>query len=206
MRSLRFPVHWDGAALLRVRSPVQQTLRTGAPCPFTCSARLSSSAPYPSPCLPTRRSSAPCLFTCSTDVPQRCSVSVEQFTEAPHCCSRPIELSNAAPLRRLEPSHPSHEQGVATRPCRSGLYPPIPLPTYPWLILANFLLPKSLHLFFTRASQSSSPVSDRLAATGFDSGEPRWRKKMERMTIEPMARNSLCQFWKDSNQNRVVCR
>lgn len=32
------------------------------------------------------------------------------------------------------------------------------------------------------------------APTGFDSGEPRWRRKTERIAIDPIARNSDCQF------------
>jgi hypothetical protein len=138
VRSLRFPVPWDGAALLRVRSPVAQTFRTGAPppftcsprlrsgapCPCTCSRRLRSSAPGPFPCSLTRSSTAPWSFTCCTDPPQRCSGSVKQFPEAPHCCSGPIELLILAPLHRFEPSHPSHEQRVASLRCRGGLRPP----------------------------------------------------------------------------------
>ncbi len=33
------------------------------------------------------------------------------------------------------------------------------------------------------------------------SGDPCWRRKMLSTTIESTARNSLCQFWKDWNQN-----
>ena len=35
----------------------------------------------------------------------------------------------------------------------------------------------------------------------FDSGERRWRSQMENTTMAQIARNSLCQFWKDWNQN-----
>ena len=38
------------------------------------------------------------------------------------------------------------------------------------------------------------PVSACGAPTGFDSGEPRWRRKTERIAIDPIARNSDCQF------------
>ncbi len=39
------------------------------------------------------------------------------------------------------------------------------------------------------------------AATGLDSGEPRWRRKMPSTATTKTARNSLCQFWNDWNQN-----
>lgn len=49
-----------------------------------------------------------------------------------------------------------------------------------------------------RRTRSFMPYSDPVclcgASTGFDSGEPRWRRKMLNTTITPMARNSLCQF------------
>ena len=35
-----------------------------------------------------------------------------------------------------------------------------------------------------------------------DSAEPRWRRKMVPTTIAASERNSLCQFWNDSNQKR----
>jgi hypothetical protein len=57
-----------------------------------------------------------------------------------------------------------------------------------------------------RSRNAYPPVSLIAAATGFDSGDPRCRKKMESATMLPMARNSLCQFWNDSNQKRVVAR
>jgi hypothetical protein len=44
------------------------------------------------------------------------------------------------------------------------------------------------------------------ASTGFDSGDPRWRSQIDRTTIAPIDRNSLCQFWNDSNQNLDVPR
>ena len=34
-----------------------------------------------------------------------------------------------------------------------------------------------------------------------DSAEPRWRRKIDSTTMAPTARNSLCQFWNDWNQN-----
>ena len=40
--------------------------------------------------------------------------------------------------------------------------------------------------------------------TGFDSGEPFSRSQIDSTTMVKMARNSLCQFWKDSNQNWEV--
>ena len=43
------------------------------------------------------------------------------------------------------------------------------------------------------------PVSEWGAATGLDSGEPRWRRKIDSTASVPTARNSLCQFWNDSN-------
>lgn len=45
------------------------------------------------------------------------------------------------------------------------------------------------------------PVAEWGVATGLDSGEPFSRSQIERITIAKMARNSLCQFWNDSNQN-----
>lgn len=42
------------------------------------------------------------------------------------------------------------------------------------------------------------------AATGFDSGEPFWRRKIDRVAILATAKNSLCQFCIDSNQNLLV--
>ena len=50
----------------------------------------------------------------------------------------------------------------------------------------------------TSISSSRSPCG---AATGFDSGEPFWRSQIVSVTIANTARNSLCQFWNDSNQN-----
>jgi hypothetical protein len=48
------------------------------------------------------------------------------------------------------------------------------------------------------------PVSLCGVSTGLDSGDPRCRRKIENTTMLAIARNSLCQFWKDSNQNREV--
>ena len=42
--------------------------------------------------------------------------------------------------------------------------------------------------------QPSTPVALCGAPTGFDSGEPRWRRYTARIAIEPTARNSDCQF------------
>src|SRR5690606_2709880 len=47
-----------------------------------------------------------------------------------------------------------------------------------------------------------SPVSISGASTGFDWDDPYWRRKMDSTTIANIERNSLCQFWNDSNQNR----
>jgi hypothetical protein len=49
-----------------------------------------------------------------------------------------------------------------------------------------------------------APVSWCGLSTGFDSGEPRWRRKIESRTTSAIDRNSLCQFWNDSNQKRDV--
>jgi len=51
-----------------------------------------------------------------------------------------------------------------------------------------------------------APVSECGLSTSFDSGEPSCRRKMDSTIIERMARNSLCQFWNDSNQNCDVLR
>jgi hypothetical protein len=50
------------------------------------------------------------------------------------------------------------------------------------------------------------PVSLCGASTGFDSGEPRCLSLIESNTMLATARNSLCQFWKDSNQKRELER
>src|SRR5687767_7845199 len=50
------------------------------------------------------------------------------------------------------------------------------------------------------------PVCECGAATRFDSGDPRSRSQMLKITMHPTARNSLCQFWNDSNQKRLVAR
>ncbi len=50
------------------------------------------------------------------------------------------------------------------------------------------------------------PVSACDACTGFDSAEPSWRRKTERTTTTAIERNSLCQFWNDSNQNVELAR
>jgi hypothetical protein len=42
------------------------------------------------------------------------------------------------------------------------------------------------------------------APTGFDSGEPRWRRKMAKVTNEPTARNSDCQFWSVASQKLAL--
>jgi len=50
----------------------------------------------------------------------------------------------------------------------------------------------------------TEPVSSWGESTGFDSGEPFCRRKTDRSTSAPTDRNSLCQFWSDSNQKRFV--
>ena len=50
------------------------------------------------------------------------------------------------------------------------------------------------------------PVSEFGAATGFDSGDPRNRRKIDRTTTRAVERNSDCQFWNDSNQNWALPR
>ena len=42
-----------------------------------------------------------------------------------------------------------------------------------------------------------SPVWPCGAETGLDSGEPRCRSQIDKSTMAPTARNSLCQFWRD---------
>jgi hypothetical protein len=37
---------------------------------------------------------------------------------------------------------------------------------------------------------------------GFDCADPRWRRTIDSTTIVKTARNSLCQFCRDSNQKR----
>jgi hypothetical protein len=50
------------------------------------------------------------------------------------------------------------------------------------------------------------PVSACGACTGFDSGDHRCLRYTASHTMEAIARNSLCQFWNDSNQNRADVR
>lgn len=52
--------------------------------------------------------------------------------------------------------------------------------------------------------RQASPVSPWGWSTGFDSGEPLCRRNTESTTSAPIDRNSLCQFWNDSNQKREV--
>lgn len=51
-----------------------------------------------------------------------------------------------------------------------------------------------------------SPVLAFGASTGFDSGEPFIRRKMDNTTRAPIDMNSLCQFWNDSNHSLDVVR
>src|SRR4051812_30956252 len=44
------------------------------------------------------------------------------------------------------------------------------------------------------------------AATGLDSGDPFWRRKMPRTIRTPIERNSDCQFWNDSYQKSASSR
>lgn len=52
-----------------------------------------------------------------------------------------------------------------------------------------------------RVAASYAPVSAFFAATGFDSGEPLWRRKIDSTTSTAVDMNSDCQFWNDSNQS-----
>ena len=49
-----------------------------------------------------------------------------------------------------------------------------------------------------------SPVSSCGASTGFDCGEPFSLKKIDNTTMANTDKNSLCQFWNDSNQKRAL--
>src|SRR5215210_1416929 len=42
--------------------------------------------------------------------------------------------------------------------------------------------------------QPSTPVAECAAPTGLDSGDPRWRRKIDNSAIDRIARNSDCQF------------
>jgi hypothetical protein len=44
------------------------------------------------------------------------------------------------------------------------------------------------------------PVASCGVPTGFDSGDPRWRRKIARTMNDPTARNSDCQFWNVDSQ------
>lgn len=48
------------------------------------------------------------------------------------------------------------------------------------------------------------PVCSSRAPIGLDSGDLRCRKNMDSRMRDPTARNSLCQFWNDSNQNEEL--
>jgi hypothetical protein len=52
-------------------------------------------------------------------------------------------------------------------------------------------------------SSRQRPVSWCGACTALDSGEYRCLRYTASHTIDAMARNSLCQFWNDSNQKRA---
>ena len=55
--------------------------------------------------------------------------------------------------------------------------------------------------------QPSFPVEPRVAApTGFDSGDPRCRRKIAITAKEPTARNSDCQFWSEASQKSAEPR
>src|SRR5690348_2964752 len=54
--------------------------------------------------------------------------------------------------------------------------------------------------------RQAEPVCEWGASTGFDSGEPCWRRKIARTVSATIDMNSLCQFWNDSNQNCDVAR
>src|SRR3954451_12540805 len=47
---------------------------------------------------------------------------------------------------------------------------------------------------FAVIGQPSTPVAECAAPTGLDSGDPRWRKKIDSSAIDRIARNSDCQF------------
>ena len=65
----------------------------------------------------------------------------------------------------------------------------------PWLTIASSGFDR--HVYYERSTmfmKRYSPVDLWEAATGFDSGDPRWRRKMESAASEATAKNSLCQF------------
>ncbi len=53
-------------------------------------------------------------------------------------------------------------------------------------------------------NRSYFPVSEWGASTGFDSGDPFCLRKIDSITMLAIDRNSLCQFWKVSNQ-KLAC-
>jgi len=57
---------------------------------------------------------------------------------------------------------------------------------------------------FAHAAQV--PVSVFGANTGLGSGDPRWRRKIDRTTKSAVDRNSDCHFWKDTNQSSEAAR
>lgn len=54
------------------------------------------------------------------------------------------------------------------------------------------------------AREAYLPVTALPVPTGFDSGDFLWRRTIDRRMSSPTARNSLCQFWNDSNQNTAL--
>src|SRR4051812_22449199 len=68
---------------------------------------------------------------------------------------------------------------------------------------------RQIRLIRARICSAYFPVSSFGASTGFDSGEPFCRRKIEKNTIAATDKNSLCQFCNDSNQNlfsKMVCQ
>ena len=57
-----------------------------------------------------------------------------------------------------------------------------------------------------RVAMAQVPVCECGASTGFDCGESFARSQMLSSTTASTERNSLCQFWNDSNQNFVSPR
>lgn len=57
-----------------------------------------------------------------------------------------------------------------------------------------------------RSRSVQAPVSRCEEATGFDSGDPLKRRKIDRTTTTAVDRNSDCQFCRDSNQNCALAR
>jgi hypothetical protein len=135
-RSVVVSLYWSGAASLNTCSPVQQTLRSIAPCYLTrrkgwrCIAPplshsqmgRSRSAPWSSHSQMTRGNDAP-WSSHSAKGPERCSgMSFSLSNETERCRSGSVELLKNVDSRSLEVFDPAYGEAFAI-PCCAGPRP-----------------------------------------------------------------------------------